>query len=153
MDPLSITASAITIATLAAQTCSVFLELRSLCKSLPGRLHAANNEVADIELVLFQVASAFKERATSIPEEHQQAIPTLLHQAEAKLGELKAAIEQLSNICKQSRIFPAQAYAWRKERPKIKELQEDIHAIKCSLNVALGASNSYLSPTFDTGHS
>ena len=75
MDPLSLTASAITVAALAASTCRAFAELRSLCKSLPGRLHALSNEVADIEVVLVQVATVFGERACSIPEKQQQAIP------------------------------------------------------------------------------
>ena len=37
-----------------------------------------NNEVVDIEVVLIEIATVFKERANSVPEEQQQALPQLL---------------------------------------------------------------------------
>lgn len=148
MDPLSIAASAITVAALAASTCRAFADLRSLCKSLPGRLHALNNEVADIEVVLVQVATVFNDRAHSIPENQQQAIPRLLKQANAKLIELQSTIEQLNKLCDRTKIVVLQAHAWRKEQPKLRALQDDIKTVKCSLNIVLGASNSYGSYSF-----
>ena len=57
LDPLSITTAILGIGTVAASTSRAFQELRELCKTLPGRLHALSNEVSDIELVLYQVAS------------------------------------------------------------------------------------------------
>ncbi len=143
MDPLSITASAITVASLAASTCRTFADLRSLCKSLPGRLHALNNEVVDIEVVLVQVATVFNDRAHSIPENQQQAIPRLLEQATAKLSELQSSVGQLAKHCDRAKFVVLQAHAWRKEQPKLRALQDDIKTVKCSLNVVLGASNSY----------
>ncbi|GCB27699.1 hypothetical protein AAWM_10584 [Aspergillus awamori] len=56
MDPLSISSSVIAIATLAAQVCSKLSELRTLYKCLPGRLHAVNNEVADLGVLLLEFA-------------------------------------------------------------------------------------------------
>ena len=146
MDPLSITASAITVATLAASTCRAFADLRSLCKSLPGRLHALNNEVADIEVVLIQVATVFNERAHSIPANQQHAIPRLLEQAKAKLSELQSTVEHLTKLCDSAKFAALQAHAWRKEQPKLRALQDDIKTVKCSLNIVLGASNSYALP-------
>jgi hypothetical protein len=147
MDPFSITASAVTVATLAASTCRTFADLRALCKSLPGRLHALNNEVADIEVVLVQVATVFDERAYSIPGKHQQAIPRLLDQANDKLTELQSTIEQLTKIYASGKIVVLQAHVWRRELPKLSALQEDIKKIKCNLNILLGASNSYAAPS------
>jgi hypothetical protein len=69
MDPLSIIASSIAVATLAASTCEAFSNLRALCKSFPGRLHALNNEVADIEIVLIQVAKVVEERISEVVEQ------------------------------------------------------------------------------------
>ena len=63
MDPLSISAGIIAVATVAAQVGSAFAELRAICVELPGRLHALNNEFADIEVVLYQVAAVIKERS------------------------------------------------------------------------------------------
>ncbi len=143
MDPLSVTSAVIAVATLAAQICSAFADLRSLCRSLPGRLHAVNNEVADLELVLFQVASLVEERAC-LPESKRSAIPHLLKQARTKLIELKSIIDRLIIISRNAKIPLAGANAWRKEQDKLQSLQEDIRAIKCSLNIMLGASNSYV---------
>ena len=87
MDPLSLTASVIAVATVAAKIGSVFAELRKHCIELPGRLHALNNEVADIEVVLYQVAAVVNDRS-SLPASDQIAIPRLLKQAKTKLSEL-----------------------------------------------------------------
>ncbi|KAL9631550.1 MAG: hypothetical protein Q9164_005828 [Protoblastenia rupestris] len=128
MHLLCVTTSAVTVATLAARICLVFSEWRSLCRSLPGRMHASSNEIADIELVLQQVASVFKERGASISEQDQQAVSRLLAQAESKLSELQVTAEELARVCRNTKNFPYQAYTWRKEKPKLRELQEDIHS-------------------------
>ena len=141
MDPISIAASAITIATLAAKTCAALAELRSICHSLPGRLHALNNEVADLELVLFQLASLIQER-DCLPEIRPSTIPYLLKQASTKLNELKNIVRRHVFSCQKSKISLIGANAWRKDQTKLQELQEDIRAVKCSLNIMLGASNS-----------
>ena len=141
MDPLSITASVIGIIATAASTGRAFEELRRLCKTLPGRLHALSNEVSDIELVLRQVASVVEKR-TGDPavKEQEQSIRHLLNQAGSKLHELSTIVETFTNLAKTTKVF--QAYAWRKNQPRLQMLQEDIKTIKCSLNIILGASNS-----------
>lgn len=146
MDPLSIAAGAIAVATLAAQTCSAFADLRSLCRSLPGRLHALNNEVADLELVLYQLASLIEEREC-LPESKQSTIPHLLRQARTKLIELKSVVGRLATTFRNAKIPIIGANAWRKEQTKLQELQEGIRTVKCSLNIMLGASNSYVHAT------
>ena len=140
MDPLSLTAGVIAVATVAAQIGSVFAELRTHCIELPGRLHALNNEVADIEVVLYQVAAAVNDRS-SLPASDQTAIPQLLKQAKTKLSELNDIIERLAATCDRKKVI-LRASAWRKEQPKLQALQEDIKTVKCSLNIMLGASNS-----------
>ena len=143
MDPLSMTASLIAVATLAASTGRAFRELRALCKSLPGRLHALSNEVADIELVLYQVASVVEERAGDpILQDQQANIPQLLKQAQAKLDELRTIVQKLTEFCEHTKIPLFRAHAWRKDQPRLQALQEDIKTVKCSLNIMLGASNS-----------
>ena len=140
MDPLSLTASVIAVATAAAQIGSVFAELRKHCIELPGRLHALNNEVADIEVVLYQVAAVVNDRS-SLPASDQTAIPQLLEQAKTKLSELNEIIERLAATCDRKKAI-LRASAWRKEQPKLQALQEDIKTVKCNLNIMLGASNS-----------
>ncbi|MCJ1384210.1 hypothetical protein MMC17_007326 [Xylographa soralifera] len=100
MDPLSISASAIAIAALATQVCKALARLRENCKTLPGRLHALNNEVADIKSVLCQVASVIQERASVLDSNiEQMKISQLLEQAEAKLKELKEIVNHLNRVC------------------------------------------------------
>jgi hypothetical protein len=153
MDPISVAASVIAVATLAAQTCSALADLRSLCRSLPGRLHAVNNEVADLELVLLQVALLIEER-TCLPESKQSAIPHLLKQARTRLIELKSIVDRLTITCRKAKIPIIGVNAWRKEQNKLQELQEGIRTVKCNLNIMLGASNSYVdTTTFLPSHS
>lgn len=143
MDPLSITASVIAIATLASQTCSAFSDLRSLCESLPGRLHAVNNEVADLNLVLYEISVLVENRAC-FPESKLSAIPHLLHQAETKLVEIRNIVIQLTLSCRSSRNPIARVHSWRKDQSRLQALQEDVRTVKANLNIMLGASNSYV---------
>lgn len=142
MDPLSITAGIIAVATLAGQSCRGFADLRKICKRLPGRVHAVNNEVSDLELVLLQVSSLLEERSSCLPESKQPFVQQLLQQATAKLIEIKTITNRLINVCRKSRFPLTVANAWRHEQDSLQELQEGIRSIKCSLNVLLGTSNS-----------
>ncbi|PGG98599.1 hypothetical protein AJ80_09508 [Polytolypa hystricis UAMH7299] len=124
MDPLSITTSIIAIVSLAGKVCSAFATLRSICQNLPGRLHAVNNEVADLELVLLQVALLTKER-TILPNNHRSAIP---HFSLLKY--------------QRSKLKVSAANFWRKEQGSLQTSQDAIRTIKCNLIILLGASNS-----------
>ena len=143
MDPLSLTASIITIAALANSTSQAFIDLRTVCKDLPGRLHALSNEVADFELVIQQVALLVEKRAQgSYVEDQHSNILHLLKQANVKLDELRSIIEKLTKFSVKNKISLFKLHAWRRDQPKLLALQEDIKTIKCSLNILLGASNS-----------
>lgn len=106
------------MATLAAQTCSTLADLRSLCQILPGRLHALNNEVADLELVLFQLASLVKEREY-LPESKETSIPHLLNRARIKLVDLEDIVSGLNITYRNAKIPLSGAKGWRKERTKL----------------------------------
>ncbi|OBT47665.1 hypothetical protein VE00_02263 [Pseudogymnoascus sp. WSF 3629] len=142
MDPL---ASVVGVVKLAAHIARALDDLRTLCKQLPGRVHALSNEVSDIEVVLIQVAKVLQERACSpisTAETDNKSILQLLVKAEIKLKELKLIVDGLSASSKQNNVIIFRAGLWRKEQPRLLALQEDIKAIKSSLNVVLGASNS-----------
>ena len=144
MDPLSISASIIAVISLAATTGNCFVDLRSTCKTLPGRLHALSNEVSDLELVLCQVAAIVEKRAQDpILRDQQENIPHLLKQAGAKFEELTKIVRKLTEQSSASTKIPLfKLAAWRRDQPRLLALQEEIKTIKCSLNVVLGASNS-----------
>ena len=143
MDPLSITAAIVGIGAVATSTSRAFKDLRNLCKTLPGRLHALSNEVSDLELVLFQVGSLIEKRAADPAIRKQEAyIRELLDEAGSKLRELKDIVEALTAVERTSKAPILQARTWRKDQPRLQLLQEEIRNVKCSLNIMLGASNS-----------
>ena len=114
-----------------------------IMQDLPGRLHALSNEVSDIELVLYQVASVVEKRTGDSAFKEQEAhIQHLLDQAGSKLGELRTIVETLTDIVKMTKIPILRAHAWRKNQPRLQALQEDIKTVKCSLNIMLVVSNS-----------
>lgn len=151
MDPLSAAASVIAVAGLAASTGQAFMVLRSLCKGLPGRLHALSNEVTDLEFVLHQVAAVFRERGDDPTlRDHALGMPKILQGANSKLEELKSIIQALVQTGERSKVPLHGAFAWRKDSPKLQVLQDDIKNIKCNLNLILGASNSYVTHCLST---
>ena len=142
MDPL---ASVFAVVKLAAYITGALADLRTLCKQLPGRVHALSNEVSDIEVVLIQVAKVLQERSCSpiSTETDNKFILQLLMKAEIKLKELKLIVDGLAASSKQNNVVVFRAGLWRKEQPRLLALQEDIKAIKSNLNIVIGASNSY----------
>ncbi|KAI0973588.1 hypothetical protein F4678DRAFT_459068 [Xylaria arbuscula] len=142
MDPLSLAASIIPVVSLAKEVTAAISGLRTACKTLPGRLHAVHNEVADFELVLFQLAELIEKRSC-LPDSEQSVIPHLLKQARLKLNDIHTIVRTLTSAYLASRGPLVGANAWRKEQGKLQALQEDIRTVKCSLNIMLGASNSH----------
>ncbi len=143
MDPLSITASIITVVTLAGNTVEAFRKLRALYVSLPVKLQELNNEVADIQILLGHVQSVLNDRASQLSFEHAHLnILYLLEQASTKLTGLQDIIDRLiaRGDGTMARLFRLQE--WPKENRKLQALQDDIKTVKCSLNIMLGASNS-----------
>jgi len=144
MDPLSLAASVITLAGLAASTCSAISDLRALCKGVPGRLHAVSNEVSDLEIVLTQVAVLLRERATLPSFAQLGPLSHLLSHARNKLREISTIVDRLNAASANSKLPLVGAKAWRKEQGNLQTLQDDIRTVKSSLNILLGASNSYV---------
>ncbi|KAL2040577.1 hypothetical protein N7G274_006556 [Stereocaulon virgatum] len=142
MDPLSIAASSVTVAALAASTCSTFSELRSFCRSLPDRLHALNNEVVDTEIVLAQLATLFGKRTSLIEEAEQQVTLELLSQASVALNQLQDIVKGFAALRDRSKFILIQASAWRKEQSNLERIQAELKRVKCTLGIMLGASNS-----------
>ncbi|KAL9080470.1 MAG: hypothetical protein Q9157_000784 [Trypethelium eluteriae] len=143
MDPLSLTASIIAVATLAGQTCQGFIKLRGLHKSVPGRVHALHNEVVDLKVVLHQLADVTRDREVLLSSTPERAdIEHLLKRAESKLTELDAVNSRLVKACIETKIPIFRGPRWQKEQAKIQTLQDEIKSVKSSLNVILGASNS-----------
>lgn len=148
MDPLSITTGVIAVSTLATQVVKILAQIRDDWESLPGRIHALNNEVQDFSIVLHQVAVAAKERSVSFWDSHgKSTVSTQLARGEAVLLDLKHTLERFSSAGVKKRDAISRSLLWRREQGQVAALQEDIKQVKSSLNVLLGATNSYVSRT------
>ena len=130
------------VATLAAQTCSCFSELRNVCPILPGRLHALNNEVTDLAVVLDEVAILPAPPDYSRDTSDQQAgLPFVLANLTVKLTDVKSMIETLTSACSRTPASLLHARAWPKVQGRLKSLQTEIRTYKSQLHAFLSASN------------
>ncbi len=142
MDPFSITAGVITVATVAVQVSNIIAEIRGNWDALPGRIHALNNEIQDFNAVLHQVAIAVKERRFPDQDGHiESTLPTQLARGERVLLDLRAILERLSTGPKKRDAIP-RVLMWKREQGRVAILQEEIKQVKSSMNILLGASNS-----------
>ena len=145
MDPLSLAASVIAVTTVAAQTGIAFSNLRELHNAIPGRLHALNNEVVDVKAVLHQVAVVIQERQGFPAREREHGdLEHLLEQAKTRLFELKTIVERLCESCATRKGNAFRGLLWHREHERLQTLQSQINSVKCSLNVILGTSHSYV---------
>lgn len=145
MDPLSITVSVLSLAVAAHTTCEALGKLRSIFKTLPGRLHALNNEVADLEIVLNELATLIKERQAvpvlENPKGHDQ-IPAIVNHTQNLLSDLRRIVEQISVAGGCSKIAPVQKIrAWQRHITQLNLLQDEIRTAKSSLNLIIGTSS------------
>lgn len=111
MDPISLAANIIGIlVTFSSKICSSISDLRPLCKTLPGRIPAVRNEVADLELVLLQVNNLIQDRVF-LPRSKYSAVPPQLKQAKLKLNGFESIINNLSRIYLTSKTPPRLMHA------------------------------------------
>ena len=138
MDPLSITAGVIAVGTLSAQVTKAFYNLREVCRNLPGRLHALNNDVVDLTAILHEVEAI---AATNVAEAGRTSIRTTLDRLRDKLQELHDVLLGLVDACSRAKIPLVQARQWGKVQRKLQALQDDIKTHKSHLHIALGATH------------
>jgi len=90
-----------------------------------------------------QVASTLDERASAnLAAQTDSSIRHLVLQAKETLLELQRVLGTIINTSRRSRLLAVNP--WRKEQGRLEQLQGDIKTIKCSLNILLGASHSYV---------
>ncbi|KAI9652293.1 MAG: hypothetical protein M1831_007079 [Alyxoria varia] len=144
MDPLSITGVVVAVLHLTSSSVKAFKDLRAICKTLPGRLHALQNEVADIDLVFHEVNAVAEDRQSDPAfVKHVPALSHLLRQAYAKLLDIRTITRKLIEVCNSAQPNLFNAFAWKKNQPRLQLLQEELQTIKCSFNVILGTIHSH----------
>ena len=153
MDPLSLTASIITVLGVGGEAAKFFRNL-ALFKDAPDAILALNNELSDLRLVVAAIEAAFQTRITSgIPflgnRVHEisaeASVGSSLQQVKEKTLELEALHNRLvptvsrSSTSKTRNIYKR---VWLVEHKVIKRLQEDFRSARLKLVTALGILNS-----------
>jgi hypothetical protein len=140
MDPLSIAASAVTLAGAAGAIVKTLQYLNSL-RQCGGELHSLINEISDLRLVLLQIDLIAREN------ENRDILPTSLTSTlQAILGTANSRLQELSQLV-HSRILCSQApgqnskisrVAWIKEKGRLRALQKNLKASKLDLTALIG---------------
>lgn len=139
MDPLSLTASAIAVATLAAQVGSTLTRIQNF----PGRLQATKNELTNLGGVLPYIETVLAERKNAQVTDHSlDILHSLIAQIESKLRELERVLIRLQGLPSAPRKPIVVAANWMKERGNIQMIQEDLRAMKINLSMYQGTANS-----------
>ncbi len=140
-DPLSIAASVLALATAAAQISKAISRLRHFGE-VPGRVYALKNEVSDLEVVLRQVGNALEQNSLA-PDNDQGSLENILSRTKCHLADLGKALERVANACAGGKVkIISKSAIWWREKTLFQGFRQDIHAVKSTLNLMLGAANS-----------
>jgi hypothetical protein len=145
MDPLSITASILTILGAGGQVAKGIAKIRAL-KYAPDILLALNNEIADIQYLVQDVNDVARQHE----EVHETKFRASVCRALEKVRETLLATEQLiayelTTIDSVNGLVKLDWKRWlRLEGKKIRQLQERMRNNKVDLSTALVAQNSYV---------
>lgn len=141
MDPLSITAAVIAIATAAAQISKAISRLRAY-GDVPTQVYATKNEVSDLEVVLRQVAHGL-EQGTLAPNTDRTSLQPTLDRAKADLADLGRALQRVADACDGSKLKAISKTLVRaREKEVFKKLHDDIRRVKATLTLVLGVTSS-----------
>ena len=133
MDPLSITASTLTVLSALETT----FQLIKSYRDAPGQLEALNNETTDITAIIAEVARVVKESRNS-SSDNVSHLTLALSNVHEKVQELDALLRSClitssptSDGVKVSRI------SWLKVRSKAQSLQAKLRDSRLNLSIAL----------------
>lgn len=151
MDPLSLTASILTIVGVAGAVGNGFSKLIGL-RHAPGILLALNNEVADLYCVVQAVDHLLREHSETI---HTAAITNLcrsLERAQSTLFELEDLIRNgLTIVNNNGGERKLDRVGWLRSASKVRELKNQLRADRTDLSAALSLLASYVE-LFTIGH-
>ena len=144
MDPLSLTASILTIVGVAGAVGNGFSKLIGL-RHAPGILLALNNEVADLYCVVQAVDHLLREHSETI---HTAAITNLcrsLERAQSTLFELEDLIRDgLTIVRNNGGERKLDRVGWLRSASKVRELKNQLRTDRIDLSGALSLLASYV---------
>jgi hypothetical protein len=144
MDPLSITASILTILGAGGQVAKGIAKIRAL-KYAPDILLALNNEIANIQYLVQDVNHVARQHE----EVHETKFSASVCRALEKVRETLLATEQLiayelTTIDSVNGLVKLDWKRWLRLEDNIRQLQERMRNNKVDLSTALVAQNSYV---------
>ena len=152
MDPISVTASAITLLAVGGKAAKVVKHL-ALLRTAPDVVLALNNELTDLRLVITAIEAVFKaQEASGTPSQGrrdhqtsaQASLVSSLKQVNEKALELEALYDKLCQKNwdpKSSSLGKIHRGIWLLEHRNIKRVQ-DFRSLRLKLVAALGVLNS-----------
>lgn len=146
MDPLSITATVITVLG-ALQNAGTGLHKLLQLRAVPAVVLALNNEISDLQLLFREIDSLLtgyrrlRSRGSEVSSEAflgLQSLPTNVNGAKVKIAELQAILDKhLTNSHKLG-----DKISWLKEEARVCKIHEDIRSVRINIATALGVLTS-----------
>lgn len=159
MDPLSLTATVITLIAATSSACKGLKKLHQILCDEPQEISELIDEVISLKVQLNAIGSIIQHqqaRQEIIPQELKTSLKVVLYRTEIKLTELNRVIEELTkrkfsapfgssaantSASKSISNFAKMTYG-PKGRSKIKIMQRDLEAIRIELANLWGTVNS-----------
>ena len=149
MDPLSFTASIIAIVGVSGQAAGAIRKLASI-RGAPDIVLALNNEITDLHLVVTALRDAFqRQRVIALPPSvtgsgYHVSITSSLQQALDKVQELEALYDRLKPRTANATGSPKpNTVRWLREQSRVRQMLEDLKAVRLKLTGAVGMLNLY----------
>jgi hypothetical protein len=141
MDPISLAASVIALASAAAQISTAISRLRHFGE-VPGKIYALKNEVSDLEVVLRHIGQALEDKSLA-PDTAHGSLEQIIARTKGHLANLAKALERVANAWKGSKVkVISRSTIWLKEKELFQTFRDDIGSVKATLNLILGTANS-----------
>ena len=151
MDPLSLTASIITVIGVGGQATGALRKLASL-KGAPDIVLALNNELNDLRLVVSAIHDVFQRQrdrdlasSASTSADVSDSVMNTLHLAKKKVEELNILCDRLGKSSSGSfGLIDFKRTVWLRVYKHVYRMQRDLRDIRSKLAVALGLLSSYV---------
>ena len=139
MDPLSITASTLTVLTALETTFSLIRSFRDA----PGQLEALSNEVTDITAIVTEIDQMLHNTHENdgTPDGKERYLVRALCNIQDKVQKLEILVQS----CSRSGATKISRTAWLRVKSKAQNLQVELRDGRLNLALALGTFSAYIS--------
>ena len=144
MDPLSITASILTILGVGGQAIKAIKKVATL-REAPEIILRLHNELSDLHLLTVAIQDVFQTaQASDIPLNTRKSVTSSLKLVNEALLKLEQLHDKLTSTAQPtgSRTVNVNQSAWLAEQTNLKFLQKDLRSARVKLTSALGTLTS-----------